>query len=109
MSCECVHQRLCKARPGTSRFVIGTVQSDDQLTSYFWIHLQVQWGNDFPDLAGGIGEAGAKFALEDLDMHNVYSYMLHLLKAYASLQVRPAKANPVSFSSTDLCLERVSF
>ncbi|GAQ84495.1 hypothetical protein KFL_001910140 [Klebsormidium nitens] len=47
---------------------------------------KVRWGNDNPELAGGIGEAGAKFALEDLDMHNVYSYMLHLLKAYASLQ-----------------------
>ncbi|KAL8519335.1 hypothetical protein ACS0TY_010320 [Phlomoides rotata] len=49
------------------------------------IRHAVHWGNNHPQQAQAIGEAGADFILNQLKMDYVYDYMFHLLSAYAKL------------------------
>lgn len=47
----------------------------------------IEWGNAHPELAEDIGREGRRFTQEDLSMDNVYSYMYHVLREYAALQL----------------------
>ncbi|XP_024530760.1 protein O-glucosyltransferase 1 isoform X1 [Selaginella moellendorffii] len=63
----------------------------------------VDWGNAHPFEASAIGKRGQAFLKEQLTMDHVYSYMLHVMQAYAKLQrfkpevpkgVQPWRPNP---------------
>lgn len=49
------------------------------------LRFAVEYGNDHPAQSKHIGKHGKDFCFEDLSMANVYSYMLHMLTAYAKL------------------------
>ncbi|KAK1314439.1 hypothetical protein QJS10_CPA06g02581 [Acorus calamus] len=49
------------------------------------IKFAVDWGNEHPIEAEGIGKEGQAF-MQDLDMGRVYEYMYHLIVEYSKLQ-----------------------
>eukprot|EP01018_Ginkgo_biloba_P015846 Gb_34473 [translate_table: standard] len=73
------------------------------------IKFAVDWGNNHTQEARAIGIAGRDFALNELTMSNVYSYMLHVLREYAKLlKYKPSvTARAAEYcSETILCLAK---
>ncbi|CAN6461742.1 unnamed protein product [Victoria cruziana] len=67
------------------------------------IKFAVDWGNNHPQKAQDIGNAGSSFILDDLRMENVYDYMFYALTEYAKLlrykPSIPSGAKPVCLES----------
>ncbi|KAJ0966698.1 hypothetical protein J5N97_023615 [Dioscorea zingiberensis] len=58
------------------------IRDDDKCRS---IKFAVDWGNSHQEEAQRIGKTASRFLREEMNMENVYDYMLHLLVEYSKL------------------------
>ncbi|KAJ7541153.1 hypothetical protein O6H91_10G048700 [Diphasiastrum complanatum] len=75
------------------------------------IKFVVEWGNNQTKRSEAIGKQGQEFLKDQLGMHNVYDYMLHLLQEYSRLQkfspMVPSNAHEICRDSI-LCFAKPS-